>query len=565
MAKKVVAAPAAVTIAGVFEERHKVLLSRVDHLFSQKAPFMSFCQDVAENFYPARANFTFSRNVGDEYATNLATSYPLLVARDLGDSLSSMLRPQGQEWFKMGVGSPEDEVEPAAAAWLEAKTKVQMRAMYDPAAMLAKASKLTDHDWSTFGNAVMSVEVNRNKNALLFRNWHLRDMVWCERYDGTIGLRGRNWKPTARDLSFYFKDKVHPNVTKKLTENNGAGAYSKITVKHIVVPAEEFDGPNPRKWPWISIFIDVDNKHVMEEIGLRTGYYIIPRWFCPDDSQYGRSPAVTAGLPDARLMQQMTFTLLKAGEKAVDPPMIAIEEAVKSPIDIYPGGVTWASQDYDERLGEVLRPLTVDSRGFPLGINLLERTQQMLTSAFYIDKLQLPGAGREMTAYEVSQRIREYIRQLMPLFQPVEQDYSAPLCEDVFTLLFAEGAFGSPGDVPESLRGQDVRFRFQSPISQAEDEGLAESFQAALALTEQAAAFDPAAVQMIDVQGALRDALRGRGFPSKHVKDERTMEAITAQAQEKAQAQEAMNTVAQGAATAEQVGMAGNAIKQAAA
>jgi hypothetical protein len=565
MAKKRVEAPAIVSAPGVFEERHKVLLSRVENLFSQKAPFMSLCQDIAENFYPARANFTYSRNVGEEYATGLATSYPLLVARDLGDSMSSMLRPQGNQWFHMAVGDPDDRMDNAAKAWLEEKTKVQMRAMSDPVAMLSKATHLTDHDWTNFGNGVLSLEVNRLKSALLFRNWHLRDMVWCEKYDGSVGLRGRNWKPTARELAHLFKDRVHSNVTRKLTENNGAGAYSKVNVRHVVVPADEYDGPNPRNWPWISLFIDVDSRHVMEEVGLRTGYYIVPRWFCPDDSQYARSPAVIAGLPDARLMQQMTFTLLKAGEKAVDPPMIAIEEAVKSPIDIYPGGVTWASQDYDERLGEVLRPLTVDSRGFPLGINLLERTQSMLASCFYIDKIHLPGAGREMTAYEVSQRIREYIQQVMPLFQPVEQEYSAPLCEDAATLLMAEGAFGPASDIPESLQGQNIRFRFESPITEAEDQAKVQQFQTALALSEQAAAYDPAAAKTVNIQVALRDALKGGQVPAKWLRDEREMEAITAQEQQKAQAQQAMDMVGQGAAIATEMGNAGQSLKQAAA
>lgn len=565
MAKKPVEAPTPVVAAGVFEERHKTMLSRAEYLFSAKAPFMSLCQDIAENFYPARANFTYSRNVGEEYATNLSTSYPLLIARDLGDSMSSMLRPQGEPWFHMAVGSPDDEVDAAAQMWLEEKSKVQLRAMSDPVAMFTKATKLTDHDWTNFGNGALSVEINAAKTALLYRNWHLRDMVWCDKYDGSIGFRARKWQPTARELKSLFKERIHSNVERKLTENNGAGAYAKINVKHIVVPADEYDGPNPRQWPWISLFIDVDNKHVMEEVGRRTGYYIIPRWFCPDDSQYGRSPAVIAGLPDARLLQALTFTLLKAGEKAADPPMIAIEEAIKSPIDIYPGGVTWASQDYDERLGEVLRPLTVDSRGFPIGIELLNRSQAYLASAFYIDKLQLPGAGREMTAYEVSQRIREYIRQIMPLFQPVEQEYNAPLCEDSFTLLMAEGTFGSPNDVPESLQGKEVRFRFEGPISQAEDQGQVEAFQSALALSEQAANFDPAATQIIDIQKGLRDALKGRQVPTAWVRDEKTMEGITAEAQQKRQVMEQANMVGTGAAVAEQVGNAGQAMKQAAA
>jgi hypothetical protein len=47
-----------------------------------------------------------------------------------------------------------------------------------------------------------------------------------------------------------------------------------------------------------------------------TGFYRIPRWQTVSGSQYSYSPATVAALPDARLIQAMTFTLLEAGEKA---------------------------------------------------------------------------------------------------------------------------------------------------------------------------------------------------------------------------------------------------------
>ena len=69
---------------------------------------MSLYQIIANNFYPERADFTTTRNVGSEMADLLADSYPVLVRRDLGDSLSAMLR-DGQ-WFEMGVKGDVDQL-----------------------------------------------------------------------------------------------------------------------------------------------------------------------------------------------------------------------------------------------------------------------------------------------------------------------------------------------------------------------------------------------------------------------------------------------------------------------
>jgi hypothetical protein len=45
---------------------------------------------------------------------------------------------------------------------------------------------------------------------------------------------------------------------------------------------------------------------------------------------YAYSPATVVALPDARLLQQMTLTLLEAGQKAVDPPLKATSEAIRA-------------------------------------------------------------------------------------------------------------------------------------------------------------------------------------------------------------------------------------------
>ena len=533
-----------------FENRHKALVAHVTHLFSKKKPMLSLWQEIAENFYPERADFTIRRSLSDDFASNISTSYPILVRRDLGNQLSSMLRPPGEAWFHQTT-SRQDRLDLAGRQWLEAKTKVQMRAMTDPISQFSRATSEADHDFASFGQAVLSVEVNRRASALLYRTWHLRDVVWCEKFDGSIGLRARKWKPCARDLKLLFKN-VHPNIIQAVTNNNGADAYREIDILHIVVPAEEYDGPQQRM-PYISMYIDVENKFVMEETGIATGYYVIPRWQTVSGYQYAHSPAVVAALPDARLLQAITFTLLKAGEKAVDPPMIGMGEVIKSPIDIQPGGVTYIDADYDERTGEALRILPIDSHGIPVGLNMQDRIQSTIASAFFLDKMQLPQSTIEMTAYEVSQRLQQYIRQALPLFGPIENEYNAPLCEDSFTLLMANNAFGPLSEIPESLAGADVRFRFESPLIEASDQQLVQTFQDTANLLGMAAQLDPGTVDTVDAIVALRETLQGRQVPSTWIREPEVAAKMAAQKQQQQQ-------LAQQAQVAQQLGDAGQAI-----
>jgi len=78
------------------KQRVRDLIEQGDKLFSKRSGLMSFWQDVAENFYPERADFTTTRTMGEDFAAHLMSGYPVLVRRDLANNLSSMLRPRGR-------------------------------------------------------------------------------------------------------------------------------------------------------------------------------------------------------------------------------------------------------------------------------------------------------------------------------------------------------------------------------------------------------------------------------------------------------------------------------------
>lgn len=522
-----------------------VLIKHGDQLFSKREPLLSLWQEIAEHFYPERADFTSTRNIGEEMAQNLMTSYPVIARRDLGNSFSAMLRPTAKDWFRMKTRRPETESH-EAKQWLEWASKFTKNLMYDRRAQFTRATKEADHDFAAFGQCVISTELNPTRDGLLYRCWHLRDVVWCEDATGKITTIHRKWKPTVRDLvNLFGKDKLHDNVLKKLEKE----PYCEVEVRHVIMPAAEYteiDKDDTFRTPYVSCYIDVENKHEMECVGSWTTHYTIPRWQTVSGSQYAHSPAVVAALPDARLLQDVTRTLLEAGEKAVNPPMLAVQEAIRGDVSIYAGGLTWVDAEYDERLGEVLRPLTQDKGGLSFGMEWAQDVRMQLADAFYLSKLNLPPVGGpDMTAYEVGQRVQEFIRNALPLFEPMEMDYNGQICENSFELLLRNEPTVRRS-IPRELQGQDIEFAFESPLRDAVERVKAGQLMEAGQILAAAMQLDPSVALILDNKKATRDTL-GAVVPVAWLRSEGDVEKMAAQQAAMAQTQQLLATMQQGA------------------
>lgn len=528
------------------------LIAQSEQLFGKRTALLSLWQCMADNFYPERADFTAVRNLGEDFASNLSTSYPIMARRDLGNAISAMLRPSSKVWFHART-TQYDKLSKDGKAWLEWASTKMRTAMHDRRSQFARATKEGDHDFAAFGQCVIQSSLNKDASGLLYRCWHLRDVAWMENADGIADTVFRKWKPTARELSTLFKDKVHAEVTRCLEKEQ----YKEFEVRHCIIPVETYHGDKGWKTPYVSIYYDVSNKHIMEEVGLMSQEYIIPRWSTVSGSQYAYSPATVAALPDARLIQAMTRVLLDAGEKAVTPPMIAVQEALRSDVNAFAGGITWVDKNYDERLGEVLRPLTQDKSGLPLGLDMADRVHRMISEAFFLNKLALPMPGVEMTAYETGQRVQEYIRQSMPLFEPMESDYNAPLCDKTFETMLRAGGLGSLHDMPKELLGADVEFRFESPLHDAVEREKGQRFLEAKAMLADAVALDPNAAHVVDAVVALRDVLEGIGVPAKWTRSDDEVKARVAAQEQQQQTAQLLATMQQGADVAKTLGEAG--------
>lgn len=529
------------------------LMKLSDKCFSTRWPIMSLWQEIAENFYPERADFTSVRNIGDDVAADLMTSSPLMMRRDLGNAIGAMLRPKEKEWFEMTAGYHKESTE--EKQWLQWASRFVKRAMYDRMANLMRATKIGDHDFASFGQCALSVDMNRQRTALLFQAWHLRDIAWMENAEGQVDTFFLKQSLSARKLADLFPaGQLHASVVRALEKD----PYKEFNILRVVMPTANYsgmDGAEKVLQPYVSIYIDTDHKHTIECTGKHHRVFIVPRWQLVAGSQYAHSPAAIAALPDGRLIQDMARVMLTAGEKAVDPPMVAVQEAVRGDIGIFAGGITWVDAEYDGKLREVLAPITQDRHALPFGRDMVEDMRYQLKEAWFLNKINMPPAGgTEMTAYEVGQRVQEFIRQTLPLFEPMEPEYNGQLCEMATEVLMAN----SPEfrqSIPRSLRNKDYSFKFRSPLHDAIERLKVGQFMEAQQVLTTAMSTDPSTRHIVDFGKATRDTL-GAVIPAEWMRTEIDVESLVAADEEQAAQAQQLAALQQGADVAATLGQA---------
>jgi hypothetical protein len=555
----------------ITDARAKELIDLGNKLFLAKGPLDTLCQELAENCYPERADFTVVRNLGEDFAAHLNDSYPSLARRELCNSFSAILRPRDKHWFQSTTYDERIDNDPGNARYLEYLTGEVRTGIYDPRTQFIAATKMADHDFGTFGNAVVSVEESPNRRHLFFRPHHFRDCAWLENDIGVVDHLHRKDRMTARAMKRRFGEKnLHETVKKACEENPG----QEFNLRVVVMPADEYDyivkdktaggaRRKGRKLPFVIVYVDADNCKVIREGGLPDFLYMVARWHRIPGFQYAFSPAAMTALPDARMAQDLALLILEAGEKSVYPPMLARNEAVQQ-ANIQAGSLTWADLEADQKLAEAMASLPIQA-DMKVGFAMRQDLREMITRAWFLDKLKLPDSGTQRTAYEIARVIEDHVRNLMPLFEPMEIECNTQILDKSYNALANMKRIDFEL-MPDALMERDVFWSFKNPMQEASSRILISQFGEVLQLIKAAQEFAGGQLPSpIRLMSALEDAIRGTSAPAAWRKTEEEKEAdqaaldqrkmLAGAAQEIAAAAEVAGKVGEGAVKLQQAGM----------
>jgi hypothetical protein len=552
------------------DKRAQELIDLGNRLYRTKLPFDGLCQELAWQFAPDLADFTRKIVLGEEWNDHVMDSYPIQASRDLSNSLSAMLRPKDRPWFKCTTLDDEMDADEENARFLEYLTKTIRSNLYNPRAKFVRATKEADRFYVNFGQAIIQIDEDHSRTHLIFRNRHLRDACWLENRLGDVDHLHIKEPMTARQMIRQYRaqwDKIHQSVKKAADEEPN----KEFDVRLVCMPRDEYDySPtmDPRKLrgmvkarkvrtPFVLIHIDATNNLILKEEGRVAFPFVVPRWHRFANFQYAFSPATMPGLSDARMSQMLAQILMEAGEKAVNPPLLARENVIRE-ANLQAGAISWADIEYDEKLTDAMTPLSTVTGHMATGFEMRKHVHEMIGKSFFLDKLTLPEAGSQMTATEVQRRLEEHVRNLLPLFEPMEVEYNTKLLDTVFTYLRSMQKFDW-AQMPKSMIGADIAWSFESPIQQAQLRLMVE--QAKATWEVEAIAMKFGAEPQTNTSLVARDAVRGVGGPATWRLSPEEMQAIAAQKQQAQTMQGLMQMVGGGAEVAGKVGEAATKLR----
>jgi hypothetical protein len=485
------------------------LIKLSDKLFTRKWSLDSLRQVLANEFFPERANFTQDRVDGDEYMRLTYESGPALNRRTLADAIGALTRPKQQQWGKV---RPEDERlhTDRALVWCDWASSQMHKLLYWKNGNFYRAMRMGDNDIVSFGDGVCSIAEDSERSGRPFFDWHhLRDCAWTRNRMHVCDVFHRKFKVEAREFCKRWGEDNLPQARKATLDKD---PWQEVEVRHIVMPSGRYDGYRSfasKGKPFVSIYICPESRRVLKD---DNGYfefpYIVRPWEAQDYSPYSYSPAAMLGLCDARLLQSQAAVILDAAERSIDPPLIATQEAILDGPYSHAGSITYVDAEYDEKLGAALRPLET-AGNLNIGLEMKVDTREVLAAAWYINKLNLPSDS-DMTAYEVSERVGEYIRSIGPVIEPFEQ-HNQMILDTVFQMLLRLGKLGDYNDIPPEIRGADIGFEIEGPVRAAYARQKTVKARETLEIVKANAELDGRFLDNVDFDVLGRDAISGVG------------------------------------------------------
>jgi hypothetical protein len=263
--------------------------------------------------------------------------------------MESMLIPRAQRWHELRSQRSELKDDPAVRVWLDSVCDLLFAMRYAPRADFTSQANDAFMSMGAFGTGVMFIESEGDE--LRYRSVHNSEVCIAENAHGLVDTVFRKALLTARQAVQRFGAAV---LSKKIVEDARDRPDALHEFVDVVLPN---DAPDRMAWNYrgmrfSSYYICLRSWEIVSEGGFRTFPYAVGRYTTGPKEVYGRSPAMTV-LPEIKMVNEMSKTVLRAGQKALDPPLLLQEDGALSGFDLRPGALNFGGVN-DQRSAVVL-------------------------------------------------------------------------------------------------------------------------------------------------------------------------------------------------------------------
>ena len=480
------------------------LIRRQEALASERAPLDQLWQEIAELMKPMRADFTFHRVPGDKRTQKVFDATAGLAADNLAAGLWGMVTNAANDWFTLRSDLAESDEDQATKEWLDDVTR-RMKAGFSGNGQRFYSRVMELYaDLVTFGTGVFYSEEDASTGRIHYSCRHLAECFVAENERDEVDTLFRRFTFTARQAHLRWGDKCHASVLRAIEKEPDR----RFTFLHAVMPRAEVQGGrhDSAGMGFASFYVDVENRLLLSEGGYHDFPYQVPRWSTASRGLYGDSPAMLA-LPDVKMLNAMSKTTIVAAQKAVDPPLLAVDEVAVRGLRTHPGGIIYGGLDENGR--RRYEPLH-SGGNVGLGLELEEQRREAVRQAFYFSLLLMVQQPNQ-TATEVLARQEEKLRLMGPHLGRIQAEFLDPLIRRQFGIMRRANLLPP---APKQLLRAGIRIEYVSPLARAQRAGEGAAIVRALESLAPLGAIKPEIYDNIDADAAARLLAQSFGVPN---------------------------------------------------
>lgn len=508
----------------------KSLIANQERLASNRSNLDTWWQSIAQRVMPSDAKFTVTDDDSDVRRTDrVFTSKPITDNERFAAVMDEMLTPRSQVWHALAVEDEDLSESSQSKEYLERLNKLLFTMRYRPGANFAAQKHQGYMSVGAFGNSVLYIDEEVAKGPR-YRSLHLRECFWVENHHGRIDTLYRKFNLTALQAAARAKAEGWA-LPEKVAQALQKDPFCTFSFLHAVKPNDDQKAGRAdfQGMPFSSHLIFIDEKQVLSVGGYSTFPFSIGRYMLGPGEHYGRSPAMAAW-GSIQTLNEQKKTILRAGQKEVDPPILLQEDGVLEPFNQRPGAANYGFVSAD---GSPLAVPLKTGANIPLGLELMGMEAQEIEEAFLVSIFKILADHPTMTATQVLEITQQKATLLAPMMGRQQSEDLGPLIEREIDILSRDTRFSwiveeMPDEMREGLGQYKIEYR--SPLARAmrAQDGVAilRTFEALPA----AMAIDKNAAYVIDVPAAFRELSEINGMPAKLIRDKKKLEAIVAQA-----------------------------------
>lgn len=501
------------------------LINDYQNLWSAQGNFRALWNQAAQFVLPANDSFIGWFAEGVNRNTRIFDSTGVIANERFAAAMEAILTPRSQIWHKLKADDESLEDVPAVQNYLDQVNKILFAARYHPEANFASQTDECYMSLGAFGNNLLFIDETVG-HALRYRAVPLSELVWSLNHQGMVDTMYRKFQYTAKQAAEHWgKDRIPKQIQNVLATSQ----YREFDFLHCIRPSKEWK-PNAygdRGKKFESWYVHLADKSVLEKGAYRTFPCAVGRYRVAPREHYGRGPATTC-LPDVRTANEMVKTGLRAGQKAVDPPILIAEESVLNNFNQRPGANNYGMVTQDGK------PLAIPFKtegNFELADKMLEGTRATIRDTFLNTLFQILVQNPNMTATEALLRAQEKGELIAPAMGRQQSEFLGPLIHREIDILSEAGMLPPPPmELVRSKRG--MRIEYTSPMARALRAEEGTSIMNTISDVAQMANLDKSVLYTIDFHDAAREMAAIRGMPAHLLRSEDQVQELMQKASE---------------------------------